>query len=119
MRNGAIYIAEDDPDVRELLRVLIEGWGWRAVSFADGQPCLDAALAVEPACLVTDLDMPGLHGWNLIATLRLRLPEFPIIVVTAASRADVKEKLGKLNAEYVCKPFEADDLHELLKRAMT
>jgi two-component system, chemotaxis family, CheB/CheR fusion protein len=85
-RSGVILVVEDDPDVCELLRFLLEDDGHRAATAPDGIAALElvARGTVRPDLILADYNLPnGLNGLQLTAKLREKLhPEIPVIILT-------------------------------------
>src|SRR4026207_480395 len=84
--NGVVFVVDDDAEVREYVRWLLASKGLNVQAFDDPQAFLDSlsdGLSGEtPACLVTDLRMPGLSGLDLQAEIAARGIELPIIMIS-------------------------------------
>ena len=108
-----VLVSDDDPDIRELVRYLLEDAGFQVSTAADGPTVLAAAAADPPDLVVLDVMMPGLSGLEVCAALRDR-PEtatVPVIMLTAkAQEADITRGLGSGADDYVVKPFSPRDL---------
>lgn len=103
-----ILVAEDDPDVRELVQLTMQTAGFEVDAVADGSTALEHALADPPDLCLVDVMMPGLDGLQLCAALR-RDPataSAPIILLTAkAQESDIGVGLASGADQYVVKPF--------------
>ena len=100
-----ILIAEDDADIRGLLRLYLEGEGFEIVEAADGAEALHKAEECSPQLAILDVMMPRMNGFELTKALR-RQSDIPILILSAKSQ-DVDKILG-LNLgtdDYVAKPF--------------
>jgi two-component system response regulator MprA len=86
-RAPRILVVEDDPDVRRLLARVVAASGYRVDTAADGLEALRRIQRERPDLLLTDLIMPGLDGWRLIAQVQALDLGIPIIVVTALDDA--------------------------------
>jgi DNA-binding response OmpR family regulator len=108
-----ILIADDDPSVREILRMMLEEDGYAVVEAVDGQQAWDK-LNTEGADMgIFDLNMPRLDGLQLTQRIRQdsRYSELPILMLTV--RALVIEQIRGYDRgadEYVTKPFEREVL---------
>ena len=107
-----VLLADDDPMIRELVSRILEDAGYRVVAVEDGADALELIRAQRPSAVILDVMMPRLDG--LETTRRLReepqTAELPILLVTAhATEADLRKGL-ELGADYLRKPFTADDL---------
>ena len=100
-----ILIAEDDADIRAVLRLYLESEGFRVVESADGKAALAAALRESPDAAILDVMMPEMNGYELTRALR-RTSDIPLLILSAKS-ADNDKILGlNLGADdYIAKPF--------------
>lgn len=100
-----ILIAEDDADIREVLRLYLEGEGFTVAEAADGDTALRLALSSSPDAAILDVMMPGMNGYELTRELR-RLSEIPILILSAKSEDNDKILGLNLGADdYIAKPF--------------
>ena len=105
-----ILVAEDDADIRQLVRDVLEHAGFEVVVSADGPSALQAARARRPDLLVLDLGLPGMDGLDVARAIR-RESELPIIMLTA--RAEESDTLVGLELgadDYVAKTFSTKEL---------
>ncbi len=105
-----ILVAEDDADIRQLVRDVLEHAGFEVIVSSDGQAALHVARTRRPDLLVLDLGLPGLDGLDVARSLR-RESELPIIMLTA--RAEESDTLVGLELgadDYVAKPFSTKEL---------
>jgi two-component system, OmpR family, response regulator MtrA len=116
-----IFIADDDPDVRELVEYKLLHAGHDVLSASNGQDALRLVPAARPNVdlLLLDVMMPGFSGFDVLAELRAdeatRL--LPIIMLTAkAQETDAEHGLALGADDYVLKPFSP---RELMKRIAT
>ncbi|MBI4395946.1 MAG: response regulator, partial [Elusimicrobia bacterium] len=117
--------AEDDPNIRNLLAVLLTGRGHNVHAAGDGREALGLVEKIKPSLLITDVMMPHMNGYQLVHTItseRYDLPTPKIIILTSRTdSADVARGL-KVGADmYIPKPFDimdvADRVQELLSGA--
>ncbi len=100
-----ILIAEDDADIREVLRLYLEGESFTVAEAADGDTALRLALSSSPDAAILDVMMPGMNGYELTRALR-RLSEIPILILSAKSEDNDKILGLNLGADdYIAKPF--------------
>ena len=116
-----VAIVDDHEVIRTSLQVLLESLGHRAVAFASAMEYLGSGLLSEVACLITDLQMPGMSGLELQARLIADGRTTPVIFVTAhacdhAARARALQS-GAFG--FLSKPCDAEDLIAALDRALT
>lgn len=106
-----IYVVDDEPTVRDALRLLFQSVGMRVVEFENARMALAAADHFDCGCLITDLRMPLMSGIDLVKALRERGCHLPVIVVSG--HGDVKLAVRALKAgadDFVEKPFNDQDL---------
>ena len=100
-----ILIAEDDADIRSLLRLYLEGEGMRVLEAADGNTALELAREHTPDMAILDVMMPGLNGFELTRALR-QYSDLPILILSAKSQDNDKILGLNLGADdYIAKPF--------------
>jgi PAS domain S-box-containing protein len=109
---GRVLLADDNADMREYVERLLSGH-WQVETVADGQIALERARATRPDLVITDVMMPGLDGFELLAALRgdPETATFPIIMLSA--RAGEEARVEGLEAgadDYLLKPFGAREL---------
>ena len=116
-----LLIVEDDAAMRDLLQEDLEQVGYATITAADGREAL-AFIHRErdPIDLViTDVQMPGLKGDELLAALRQHRPEAPVIIITAfGSVGQAVEMMKKGAFQYLTKPFETSELLDLIAQAL-
>ena len=119
-----VLVVDDEPDIRELVRINLEQAGHRVVTAADGDEALASVRRESPDALFLDVRMPGTDGWAVLEELQaLPLEERPrVIVVSARTSLRDKAKAAELGADaFVTKPFNVDDLlvvlHDLERTA--
>ena len=109
-----IMIADDDPDIREVVRILLESEGFRIVEAVDGD---DAISKIDPAIdlYILDVMMPGKSGYQVCRAIRAASPA-PILFLTAKSQ-DGDKSMGFSSGgdDYLPKPFSYTELTARVK----
>ena len=116
-----ILIADDEPNVVELVRVTLEDERLRVVAASDGDGALATAEAVGPDLIFLDVNMPGPNGFEVCRRLRgdPRFATTPIIMLTAAAqKEDITEGAAAGADHYLTKPFSPVRLLSLVERVM-
>ena len=104
-----VLIVDDDPQIRDLLRLYVERDGHRVRAAADGPSALIAAAASRPDLVILDVMLPGLDGFEVARRLRDE-SDVPILLLTARS-GDSDKVIGLEHADdYVVKPFSPREL---------
>ena len=110
-----VVCVEDEPDIIELIRLILERKGFDMFSAIGGQAGIDLIRQLKPDLVLLDLMMPEMDGWEMYQQMKAdpELKKIPVIVVTARVRS-IDKDLGRYIAkvdDYVTKPFGP---HELL-----
>ncbi|MDR1029038.1 MAG: response regulator transcription factor [Clostridiales Family XIII bacterium] len=106
-----IMIVDDDPNIRELVRVLLKNGGFDTCEAADGREALRVVSEGNPDLAVIDLMMPKMDGYDLCRNLRRYYENLPVLMLTAKGELPAKVKGFEAGADdYLTKPFEGDEL---------
>ena len=112
-----ICVVEDDADVRDSVRLLLEASGYRVMDFANAEAFLRATDGRDAACLVFDLHMGGMTGLELLERLRSLGIETPAIIVTASGE-DLDNRCARAGAlALLHKPSAASEMLTWVARA--
>ncbi len=119
VRPLTVLVADDDPDLRDILRSILQPNGFRVLEASDGAVALETTKAERPDLLILDYMMPRMDGPHVCQFLKhdLLLRHVPIIMLTG--RGDTSDKVYGMEAgadDYLVKPFEPQ---ELLARVRT
>ena len=107
---ATILLVDDDPKIRELLRLYVERDGHRALFAADGETALDLAARRRPDIVLLDVMLPGIDGLEVCRRLR-EVSDVPILLLTARSAEGDRVVGLDLGADdYVVKPFSPREL---------
>jgi FixJ family two-component response regulator len=114
-----ISIIDDDDSLRRALVRLIRSLGYDVRGFGSAEEFAESGVAEKFACIITDIQMPGMSGIELKQLLSTRDCTVPVIMITARHEAGLEEKaLAAGAACFLRKPFEADVLIACLERAL-
>jgi PAS domain S-box-containing protein len=116
-----ILVADDEPDLAFLLRVMLEAAGYEVESAADGRSAIEAVRTGSPDLLVLDAMMPGVDGWDVLAAVRSdpATAELPVVMLTAlSSDADRRRAEEHGVVVYMTKPFNRDALAGAIEEAL-
>ena len=106
-----VMIVDDDESIRRAARRLIKSYGFPVETFASAEDFLSSGRLHETACLVLDVQMPGLNGLELQSRLITDGHQVPIIFITAFNEENARAQALKAGAlGYLVKPFEEADL---------
>lgn len=114
-----ILIIEDDTSVASALQDLLRAEGFEVEMHTDSGAGLAAALAGQHDIVVTDLQMPGIGGLDIIEQLQSAKPHLPVLMITAFHTTEVAIRAIKLGAfDYILKPIDPAEFLRILKRAL-
>jgi CheY-like chemotaxis protein len=109
-----VFIVDDEPDARELLRRMFEDQGAQVTGFASAGEALAAVQRTRPALIVSDIGMPAMDGYQFMRALRVaegRDERIPAVALTAFARAeDRKKSLLAGYQAHLAKPFDMAEL---------
>jgi len=118
-RTRAVFIVDDDPDVRRTISLLVCSVNLAAETFASANEFLDRYDPEQPGCLVLDMRMPGMTGRQLQQELTDRGSSLPIIFVTAHGEIPTATEAMRAGAiDFITKPFSPQMLLERIHEAM-
>ena len=107
---ATVLLVDDDPKIRELLRLYVQRDGHRTLEAADGEIAVATALRARPDLVVLDIMLPGLDGFEVAHRIRAG-SDVPILMLTA--RSGDSDKVVGLDVgadDYVVKPFSPREL---------
>lgn len=103
---ATVLIAEDDPDITEILRLYLDGAGYRVLTAPDGVAALERMRQAQVSVALVDLMMPRMNGYDFIREAR-KISTAPIIIVSARNMPADKVLGLDVGADgYITKPFD-------------
>jgi len=112
-----IYIVDDDVSVRRSLKLLMASYRFPVETFSSTEEFLSDVRNKAPGCLILDIHMPGLNGWDTLQKLTETGHHHPVIVITADKDEQFKERVLEAGAVgFLQKPFEDQDLLHMVNR---
>jgi FixJ family two-component response regulator len=114
-----ILVVEDDRAMREALTRILSVAGFCASGFPSAEALLESGLASGAACLVLDIHLPGISGFELHRRLMNRGFSAPVIFITGVDDEATREKAAKAGADaYLAKPFPGRQLIDAVTAAL-
>jgi chemosensory pili system protein ChpA (sensor histidine kinase/response regulator) len=115
-----ILIVDDSPSVRHLTSNIIKNAGWTAIVAKDGLEALDILqdLRELPVVILSDVEMPRMNGYELLASLKKQanLQQIPVVMITSRANQKHQQKAVDLGVtEYLTKPFDDAKLIETIR----
>lgn len=113
-----IAVLDDEPQFGKALARLLKTHGFAVVTFTRGEDCLEACAARLPDCLLLDLHMPGLNGFDILECMAAR--HVPAIVITGHDQPGNAERVRTLGGlHYFLKPVNESQLLAAIQDAIT
>jgi DNA-binding NtrC family response regulator len=117
--SGTILVADDDADIRDILKDTLNSLGARIVTAVNGQDCLDRVEADAPDVLLLDIEMPVKSGLQVLQELQQRGSEMTIIMITAYGTIERAVQAIKQGAyDFITKPFDLDHITLVVEKAL-
>ena len=113
-----ILVAEDEADLREILKVTLEQEGYRAILASDGDEAIKKIEEKSFQMALIDMKMPGVNGKELVSKIKQINPQVPIVIVTGSPDFKEEMSLKKQTYEYIYKPFKLNELVKIIERAL-
>jgi len=106
-----ILVADDDADIRILLKTFLEDEGYTVSEAANGQDALDGVRSGAYDLVLLDMRLPGMTGMDVLKQLREKQGNVPVILITAYGSPNIAIQASSLGAySFITKPFELDDV---------
>jgi FixJ family two-component response regulator len=116
---NTVYIVEDDTSLCNAVRRLLRSAQYRVITFASAEEFRQSDFKSNPGCLLLDIRLPGISGFELQEELFASGVRMPVIFTTGHDRAGMEEKAMRLGATaYLRKPFDEDALLGAIHLAM-
>jgi FixJ family two-component response regulator len=114
-----VVVVEDDTGLREALERVLTVAGFRTRSFADAEQLLEASAARTAACLVLDVHLPLLSGFDLHQQLLQSGIRPPTVFISANDEPEARQQASAAGAAYLPKPFAGRRLVEAVTQAIS
>ncbi|MBI3697000.1 MAG: sigma-54-dependent Fis family transcriptional regulator [Acidobacteria bacterium] len=119
MRKGRILVVDDDESLRRVTQVQIGQIGYDVRTAASGHEALAILQQAPQDLVITDLQMPGTSGLELLKKVRAEYPETIVVLITAFGTVDSAVEAMKAGAyDYITKPVHPDELKAVIGRAL-
>jgi len=113
-----VLLIDDDDSLRRVTEYSLHSAGFQVLSAADGKQGLASFRTDSPQVVITDIQMPGLSGYDILQQIKSERPETIVIVITAYSSVEKAVDAMKQGAyDYLAKPFSRDELVLVVEKA--
>lgn len=114
-----ILVVDDELNIRRILEAALERHGWSPTVAASGPEALQTMIDQTFDCVLTDVTMPGMTGYQLQRQIAEQYPETPVVIMTAfGTIPDAVKAIRDGAFEFVTKPFDLEVLKKILEAAM-
>jgi two-component system nitrogen regulation response regulator GlnG len=114
-----IWIADDDEAIRVVLEESLSSNGYKTTSFSSADELVQNLENDQPDLIITDVQMPGMLGYDLLKHINNNYEDLPVIIMTAfADMQAAVESFGGGAFEYIPKPFDLEDAIKIIERAL-
>mgnify|MGYP003319956103 FL=1 len=114
-----IWIADDDEAIRIVLEEGLKSTGLEISTYADGESLIKALEDDKPDLIISDIKMPGMHGYDLLKHIKNNYEKLPVIIMTAFTDMQAAiDAYGGGAFEYIPKPFDLDEAIAIVKKAL-
>jgi two-component system response regulator AtoC len=112
-----VLIVDDNKDLLEVITDLLELYGYEVYIAEGGQEALDIMRKRNISAVVSDIRMPGMDGFYLMADIKNRFPGTPVVLMTGFSPNDTRELAFSKGADaFIAKPFHIRELSNILDK---
>lgn len=111
LKSHYVYVVDDDRDVRRSLSFMLGAAEIKSHPYGSGGDFLEALPDLEPGCILLDLRMPQMDGFSVMAALKERNVDWPVVVMTGHGEVPVAVRAMKMGAvDFIEKPFSEQAL---------
>ncbi|MCJ7645835.1 response regulator [bacterium] len=108
-----ILVVDDDPDLTNLVRSILEAEDYMVYSAESGEEALGEVPKLRPDLIILDIILPGIDGYNICKILKTDDHTSPIPIIILSIRSSVEDRIMGLNIgadDYITKPFDPGEL---------
>jgi two-component system nitrogen regulation response regulator GlnG len=114
-----VWLADDDEAIRIVLEESLKNSGYATTTFSNASDLIEELNSDTPDLIITDVHMPGMHGYDLLKHINNNYSELPVIIMTAfADMQAAVDSYGSGAFEYIPKPFDLDETIKIVQRAL-
>jgi len=117
LKHHLVAIVDDDESIRLATSSLVRSLGWEVRLFASATDFLASGCAVEMACVISDIEMPGMTGLEMQKRLAADGVQVPVIFISAFCTDEVrKQAMGNGALSFLCKPVDSAEIQACLDK---
>ena len=114
-----VMVVDDDADILDMTRLVLEGGGYRVLQARGGQEALRGLEEAAPDLILLDINMPGMDGWQVLRILKVDEKTTGIPVAMFSIKMEMRDKLHGMQEgafDYIAKPFSCEELLSRVRR---
>lgn len=114
-----VLVVDDEQNIRRILQAAFDKHGWLTLTAEDGHQALEVLSREHVDCLLTDVTMPGMTGYELHRRVAESHPDLPVIIMTAfGTIPQAIDAIRRGAYEYITKPFDLESLKRVIAAAL-
>src|SRR3989338_6388842 len=118
-QKAKILVVDDEESLREFLEIMLKRDGYEVETAANGELALNLLKKKSFDIVITELQMPKVHGMEVLAKAKDMDPQLVVMVITAFGSTESAVEAMKLGAyDYITKPFKIDEIKLIVKKAL-
>jgi CheY-like chemotaxis protein len=120
-KQPVILVADDEEDIKVVLRMFLEAVGYEVVTAFDGLDALEQIKSTKPDVVLMDIMMPVIDGIEVVRQMKATpgIRDIPVVMLTAAAQSDMVERAIQAGAaDYIVKPFEPETVQRAIEKVL-
>ena len=116
MRNALVLVVDDEPDLRNLMALLLGEWGYQVHTAQDGRQALADVAKQMPQLILLDMKMPVMNGWEFAKTFHDTFGRRAAIIIVVTAADDAAARAREIGADgWLGKPFGLDEFQAVIQ----
>ena len=120
-KQPVVLVADDEEDIKVVLRMFLEAVGYEVVTAFDGLDALEQIKSTKPDVVLMDIMMPVIDGIEVVRQMKATpgIRDIPVVMLTAAAQSDMVERAIQAGAaDYIVKPFEPEAVQRAIEKVL-
>jgi len=120
-KQPVVLVADDEEDIKVVLRMFLEAVGYEVVTAFDGLDALEQIKSAKPDVVLMDIMMPVIDGIEVVRQMKATpgIRDIPVVMLTAAAQSDMVERAIQAGAaDYIVKPFEPETVQRAIEKVL-
>jgi len=120
-KQPVVLVADDEEDIKVVLRMFLEAVGYEVITAFDGLDALEQIKSTKPDVVLMDIMMPVIDGIEVVRQMKATpgIRDIPVVMLTAAAQSDMVERAIQAGAaDYIVKPFEPETVQRAIEKVL-